>query len=72
MLLAGDIGGTKVSLALFSVAKGAREPVVEATFPSGRYDSLETIVREFLSSVDFEAQVACFGVAGHRSPICRG
>jgi glucokinase len=69
MLLAGDIGGTKVNLALFSTAKGAREPVVEASFPSARYDSLEAIAREFLNGVDVQAQAACFGVAG---PVVAG
>ncbi|MBN1580890.1 MAG: glucokinase [Anaerolineae bacterium] len=64
MLLAGDIGGTKVNLALFSAARGAREPVIEASFRSTRYDSLEAIAREFLSGVHIHAQAACFGVAG--------
>ena len=64
MLLAGDIGGTKVNLALFSVARGAREPVIEASFRSARYDSLEAIAREFLRGVDVPVQAACFGVAG--------
>ncbi len=40
MLLAGDIGGTKTNLAVFSAEGGPRAPLVEATFPSAAYDSL--------------------------------
>ncbi|MBN1933977.1 MAG: glucokinase [Anaerolineae bacterium] len=64
MLLAGDIGGTKVNLALFSAEKGPREALAEATFPSASYKGLSEIVREFLNGVDVEVQSACFGVAG--------
>jgi glucokinase len=35
MLLAGDIGGTKTILARFASETGPRQPVMEATFPSG-------------------------------------
>jgi len=64
MLLAGDIGGTKVNLALFSAQKGPREALVEATFSSAGYDGLEEIVNEFLSGKNDAVQMACFGVAG--------
>src|SRR5699024_7531634 len=53
MLLAGDIGGTKTVLAVFSPEAGAHAPLAEATFPSGRYGRLEAIVREFLGQVTF-------------------
>src|SRR4051812_18501038 len=64
MLLAGDIGGTKTVLAVFSPEAGAHAPLAEATFPSGRYGRLEAIVREFLAQVTFPIDRACFGVAG--------
>jgi glucokinase len=64
MLLAGDIGGTKTSLAIFSSEAGPRAPLVEATFPSADYASLEALVRKFLSQVDLEVERASFGVAG--------
>jgi glucokinase len=64
MLLAGDIGGTKTSLAIFSSESGPRAPLVEATFPSADHASLEALVREFLSQVDLEVERASFGVAG--------
>ena len=47
-LLAGDIGGTKTELALFSPEQGPRKPLARAEFPSGNYLTLEPIVREFL------------------------
>ena len=65
MLLAGDIGGTKTNLALYSDETGPR-PLVEATFPSAKYPGLEAIVREFLARVNLPEPVkhATFGVAG--------
>jgi glucokinase len=64
MLLAGDIGGTKTVLALFSAEEGPRAPLAEATFPSGDYASLEAMAREFLSQLDLPVTRASFGVAG--------
>jgi glucokinase len=69
MLLAGDIGGTKTVLAVFSPESGPHTPLIEATFPSARYPSLETIVREFLGRQPLEIDRACFGVAG---PVVAG
>jgi len=54
MLLAGDIGGTKTNVGIYSTDKGPREPLVEATFPSSQYPSLETLVSEFVSQVSIE------------------
>ena len=64
MLIAGDIGGTKTVLALFSSDTGPNKPVTQKTFASGSYDSLESIIREFMQSVDVEISSACFAVAG--------
>jgi glucokinase len=69
MIVAGDIGGTKTSLALFSPEQGPTDPVVEKTFPSARYDSLEAIVAEFMHEVEAPVSAACFGVAG---PVAQG
>lgn len=69
MLLAGDIGGTKTVLAVFSAETGAHTPLAEMTFPSGRYGRLEAIVREFLGQVPMPIDHACFGVAG---PVVAG
>lgn len=64
MLLAGDIGGTKTILGLFSPETGAMEPLAEATFPSSDYRSLEEMAAEFLRTVDCSISRACFGIAG--------
>ena len=64
MLLAGDIGATKTSLAIYSPEGGARAPLSEATFPSTLYPNLESLVREFLDQVDVSVERATFGVAG--------
>lgn len=64
MLLAGDIGGTKTNLAIYSGEADIRTPVREASFPSGGYPSLSAIVREFLRGEDYRIEGASFGVAG--------
>ncbi|MEM7531735.1 MAG: glucokinase [Chloroflexota bacterium] len=63
-LLAGDIGGTKTSLAIISAEAGPGAPLQEATLPSGAYDSLEALTTEFLQDVEYTVDRACFGVAG--------
>jgi glucokinase len=69
MLLAGDIGGTKTNLAVFSPEDGPRAPLAEVTFPSADYPSLEALVFEFLAQVDLKVEQASFGVAG---PVAAG
>jgi glucokinase len=64
MLLAGDIGGTKTNLAVFVPDAQLQAPLVEATFPSARYESLEELVSDFLSHHDIAVTQAAFGVAG--------
>lgn len=64
MLLAGDIGGTKTDLAIFSAEAGPRAPLAQAEFPSGSYSSLEAMAREFLGRVRLPVDRACFDVAG--------
>jgi glucokinase len=64
MLLAGDIGGTKTDLAIYSPEAGARSPLAHARFSSAAYPDLETIVREFLAQVQMPVKHACFDVAG--------
>lgn len=69
ILLAGDIGGTKTELALFSADAGPRKPLARAEFPSGQYPSLEAILREFLEGVGAPIERATFAVAG---PVVAG
>ena len=64
MLLAGDIGGTKTTLALFTAEAGLRDPILARTFPSTSYSRLEAIISEFLAQTDLRPHRATFGVAG--------
>ncbi len=64
MFLAGDVGGTKTDLMVFSAEAGPRAPVTQAEFSSASYPSLEALVREFLSRVGGPIEGATFGVAG--------
>ena len=69
MLLAGDIGGTKLHFGLFSKERGLRRPLAEAVYPSIGYDSLEEAVGRFLREAGRRATKAVFGVAG---PVFEG
>ena len=69
LLLAGDIGGTKTALAVYSAEGGPRTPLVETEFPSAKYESLVAIVREFLTGAGLVVERACFAVAG---PVIAG
>lgn len=69
LLIAGDIGGTKTHLAIFSVVDGPRTPLATATFPSQQYTGLEVIVQEFLAQTGMAVTRACFDVAG---PVLSG
>jgi glucokinase len=62
MILAGDVGGTKVHLALYDFINGKLEYSRDERYPAKDYTGLEEIVREFLSADKVTA--ACFGVPG--------
>jgi glucokinase len=64
MILAGDIGGTKVNLAIFQEDRGLLKLKEEATFASQKYSNFEDILREFLAQTKAVVDVACFGVCG--------
>jgi glucokinase len=64
MLLAGDIGGTKTDLAIFSVEGGPHSPVTQTQVHSADYPSLQALVTEFLREAKTPVERACFDVAG--------
>ena len=64
MLIAGDIGGTKTELAIFSTEAGTHAPLAQARFPSAGYPSLQAIVKQFLAQEKQPIDRACFAVAG--------
>ena len=65
MILAGDVGGTKVELALYGFERGQLVHVREERFPAQEFAGLEEIVRSFLLTSEApEITAACFGVPG--------
>jgi glucokinase len=62
MILAGDVGGTKVHLALYDFINGKLEYSRDERYAAKGYSGLEEIVRVFLSADKVTA--ACFGVPG--------
>src|SRR6266853_268289 len=64
MLLAGDIGGTKTELAIFSNEGGPHASLAQVKVHSADYPSLEVIVKEFLAKVTNPVDRACFAVPG--------
>lgn len=67
MILAGDVGGTKVHLALYSFDGGVLKPVRDHKFPASNYACLDDVVKEFLSGMEGakpDIAAACFGCPG--------
>ena len=62
MILAGDVGGTKVHLALYDFTGGNLTHKRDQRYPAKDYPGLEAIVKEFLTGE--EVSSACFGVPG--------
>jgi len=69
MLIAGDIGGTKTDLAIYSTESGPHNPLAQTEVHSADYASLQAMVREFLSQVKLSVDLASFDVAG---PVING
>jgi glucokinase len=67
MILAGDVGGTKVHLALYNFEGGRLKPIRDHRYPAHNYAQLDDVVTEFLSAGDVERKdvaAACFGCPG--------
>ena len=71
MILAGDVGGTKVHLALYNFENGQLSPVRDRKFPAADFASLDDVVHRFLGPADdhppvdlSEIVAACFGCPG--------
>ncbi len=64
LLLAGDIGGTKTTLALYRVGSRPASPVREQTFQNRRAEGLGQLITTFLEQENERIAVGCFGIAG--------
>ena len=62
MILAGDVGGTKVHLALYDFINGKLEYSRDEKYSAKNYSGLEEIVKVFLGA--HKVTAACFGVPG--------
>jgi glucokinase len=60
--LAGDIGGTKTNLGIFS--RGIARPLVSETYQNLQYPGIEEIIEAFLKMHPVQIDQACFGIAG--------
>jgi len=63
-VLAGDIGGTKTTLAIVEIGRGRLAVRRSRKYPSGEYSSLEEILEDFLAPERRAPHAAGFGVAG--------
>jgi glucokinase len=67
MILAGDVGGTKVHLALYNFTAGVLTPVRDEKFPAGEFASLDDVVKKFLEGEEGQKKdivASCFGCPG--------
>src|ERR1700685_2025790 len=71
MILAGDVGGTKVHLALYDFSSGQLHPLRDQKFAAPAFPPLDEIVTKFLAADDTCPQIhhaeilaTCFGVPG--------
>jgi glucokinase len=63
-VLAGDIGGTKTRLAVFDVAGTQLHSVVERSYPSRDFATLNDIIEDFLGDAEARPDAVSFGIAG--------
>ena len=71
MILAGDVGGTKVHLALYNFEEGRLKPIRDQKFPAAEFAQLDDVVHRFLEEADGhdaadpkDIAAACFGCPG--------
>ena len=63
-VLAGDIGGTKTTLAIFEVHGTRIKSLIEEKYPSKEHASLNEIVKKFIETHGHKPDWASFGIAG--------
>ncbi len=64
MVLAGDVGGTKTRLGLFTCTDTRPELVVMEAYASQEAQGLEEMIAQFLAKHHEHISAACFGIAG--------
>src|ERR1700733_9412683 len=67
MILAGDVGGTKVHLSLYNFANGRLQAIRDEKFPAHNFASLDDVVNKFLADGKEKREeilAACLGCPG--------
>jgi glucokinase len=64
VILAGDVGGTKVDLGLFRVDNGTPTTLREHRYQTADFKSLEAVCADFVGADKEPIASACFGVPG--------
>src|SRR2546428_8935306 len=64
MILAGEIGATRIRLAAFETEGNKLQRVVEKIYMSQEHRGLPDIIAHFIRTEGIPVQSACFGVAG--------
>jgi glucokinase len=64
MILAGDVGGTKVHLALYNFDGGRLKQVRDQKFPAPEFATLDAVVEKFLGDGDGKATTEILTLAG--------
>ncbi len=64
MILAGDVGGTKVNLGLFEVDQGGTRLIESAGYPSRNFSGIADVIASFLDTTGTRPDHLCLGVAG--------
>ncbi len=70
IVLGGDVGGTKVNLAIFEADENNVRMIKTSTYHSASSNSINNILQQFLKeNPDFQPEKVCLGVAG---PVFEG
>ncbi|UII80303.1 glucokinase [Flagellimonas sp. CMM7] len=64
LILAADVGGTKTLMCLFNMIDGNPHTIKTNRYVSCDFDSLETIVKDFLGDFESVPKAAAFGIPG--------
>lgn len=64
LLLAGDTGGTKTTLAIYDCSAWPILPAVQQTLQNRNFKDFPTLIASFLDSTGLQPTLGCFGVAG--------
>jgi len=64
MLIAGDIGGTKTDLAIYSTEKGPHAPLAQEQYHSADFPTLQAMAQKFLDQTKLPVRLGSFDVAG--------